>query len=103
MFVRISYMHPKEGQEGRLKDILQKLSAYYHDQPGYQGGYILNPYEHAEDPGRRWGRVGLWSSEDAAERAAQTEHSMALRSELARIVEEDTHYEFSFEGSPDKV
>jgi len=102
MFVRISYMHPKEGQEARLKDILQQLSAFYHDQKGYQGGYILNPYEGAADDVRRWGRVGLWASEDDAEHAAQTEHSMALRSELARIVEEDSHYEFSFEGSPDK-
>lgn len=39
MFVRISYMHPKEGQQARLQELLQKLSAYYRDQDGYEGGY----------------------------------------------------------------
>ncbi len=101
MFVRISYMHPKEGQEARLKDILQKLSAYYREQSGYEGGYILNPYSGAAAGDRRWGRVGFWESEDAAEHAAQAEHSMALRSELARIVAEDSHFEFTFEGTRD--
>lgn len=101
MFVRISYMHPKEGQEQRLKDVLQKLSTFYREQPGYLGGYILNPYEHAPQAEKRWGRVGVWESEDAAERAAQVEHTMALRSEIGRIVEEDSHNEFTFEGTPD--
>jgi len=101
MFVRISYMHPKEGQEARLQELLQKLSAYYREQGGYQGGYILNPYSGAQTQDRRWGRVGFWDSEDAAEHAAQTEHSMAMRSDLTRIVEEDSHYEFTFEGTPD--
>ncbi|MGE3961774.1 MAG: hypothetical protein AB7F65_08855 [Dehalococcoidia bacterium] len=103
MFVRVSYMHPKEGQEDRLKDILHKLSDHYHDQPGYEGGWILNPYAKAKAEDRRWGRVGLWATDDAAEHAAQTEHSMALRSELARIVVEDSHYELSFEGTADRV
>ncbi|MCK9493905.1 MAG: hypothetical protein M0R75_00225 [Dehalococcoidia bacterium] len=103
MFVRISYMHPKEGQEARLKEVLQKLSAFYREQNGYQGGYILNPYEGAESDDRRWGRVGFWETVDAAEHAAQAEHSMALRSDLGRLVEEETHYEFSFEGTPDNL
>lgn len=103
MFVRISYMHPKEGQEARLKDLLLKLSAYYREQSGYQGGYILYPYEHAQVKDRRWGRVGVWDTEDAAEHAAQAEHSLALRSELARIVVEDSHSELTFEGTPDNL
>ena len=103
MFIRISYMHPKEGQEARLKELLLKLSAYYREQSGYLGGYILNPYEGAAVDDRRWGRVGLWETEDSAEHAAQAEHSMALRSELTRAVVEDSHYEFSFEGTPDNL
>ena len=103
MFVRISYMHPKDGQEARLQELLKKLSTYYREQAGYQGGYLLNPYSDAEAQYRRWGRVGFWDSEDAAEHAAQAEHSMALRSELSRIVAEDSHFEFTFEGTPDNL
>lgn len=103
MFVRISYMHPKEGQEARLRELLQNLSDLYHAQPGYRGGYILNPYEGAEAEDRRWGRVGVWESEEAAEHAAQTAPSLAMRAELLRIVEEDTHLELTFEGTEDRV
>lgn len=103
MFVRVSHMHPKEGQEARLTELLKQLSAFYREQSGYQGGYILGPYEGAEPEDRRWGRVGLWESSHAAEHAAQQEHSMALRAELTRVVEEDSHFEYSFEGTPDNM
>jgi len=101
MFIRVSYMHPKAGNEDRLREILQGLSAFYRTQPGYLSGYLLEPYASATDAGKRFGRVGLWEDEHAAERAAQDAHSMALRSELARIVEEDSHRELTFEGRPD--
>jgi quinol monooxygenase YgiN len=101
MFIRVSYMHPKTGNEQRLREVLKDLSMFYRQQPGYLGGYILDPYASAADAGKRFGRVGLWEDEHAAERAAQQDHSMALRSELARIVEEDSHRELTFEGRPD--
>ena len=103
MFIRISYMHPKEGQEARLKEILRDLSDFYHQQPGYAGGYVLDPYEHAKAVDRRWGRIGIWETEEAAEHAAQQQHSMALRSELQRIVVEESHQELTFSGLPDKA
>ena len=49
----------------------------------------------------RHGRVGIWESEIAAQTAAQTEHSMALRAQLLRVIDEDTHLELSFQGTPD--
>jgi len=102
MFVRISYMHPKSGNEARVREILQELSSFYHSQPGYQSGYLLDPYEGARSAATRLGRVGIWDSEDAAEHAGQQEHSMALRAELTRIVEEDSHTELTFFGRPDQ-
>jgi heme-degrading monooxygenase HmoA len=102
MFVRVSHMKPKQGQQKRLIELLDKLSAYYHEQPGYISGYILSPYEGAGGDAMRWGRVGLWETVSGAEEAAQQEHAMALRAELTRIVEEDSHYELTFQGAPDK-
>lgn len=103
MFVRISYMHPKAGSEGRVSEILRDLSAFYHAQPGYQGGYLLAPYEAARGGAARYGRVGVWDSEEAAEHAGQQEHSLALRAELVRLVEEDSHTELTFDGQPDRT
>lgn len=101
MFVRVSHMNAKDGQETHLVEVLTKLSASYREQPGYLGGVILSPYPGATGDARRYGRVGTWETQDAAEDAAQQGHAMALRAELTRIVEEDSHYEFSFEAASD--
>ncbi|MEX1022274.1 MAG: hypothetical protein WD800_07565 [Dehalococcoidia bacterium] len=103
MFVRVSHMMPKQGQETRLTEVLQKLSAFYREQGGYLGGYVLSPYPGADAASSRFGRVGAWESQDHAEDAAQMEHAMALRAELTRIVDEDSHYEYSFNAQPDNI
>jgi hypothetical protein len=100
-YVRVSHMVPRAGQEAAVEDILRKLSAFYPAQPGYITGWILTPHEHTAT--RRLGRVGVWATEDDAERAAQASHALALRSELMRVVEEDSHQELSFQGEPDQA
>jgi hypothetical protein len=92
-------MVPKPGQERRLEELLEKLSNYYVAESGYVLGYRLQPYE--GDPHRRMGRFGVWATEEDAVRAAQTEHGMALRADLMRVIDEDTHVELSFIGQPD--
>ena len=67
---------------------------------GYITGYHLRP--HAGDPNRRMGRMGVWESEEHAVHAAQAEHALALRSELLRLVDEDSHEELSFIGEADR-
>lgn len=100
-FVRITYVVPRDGQAARVRETLAKLSEFYVTQPGYLGGYLLNPLPTAASPS--FGRIGLWQSVDAAEASAQTEHVMALRAELLRLVEEETHVEYTFVGEPDKA
>ena len=98
-YVRVSYMIPKAGQERRVEELLEKLSAYYTAESGYVLGYRLRPHE--GDPHRRMGRFGIWETEADAVRAAQTEHGMALRADLMRVIDEDTHVELSFIGERD--
>lgn len=99
-YVRISYMMPKAGQERRVEELLDKLSTFYVNEGGYVSGYRLRPHE--GDPNRRMGRFGVWESEEHAVHAAQTEHALALRSELLRVVDEDSHEELSFIGEQDR-
>ena len=99
-YVRISTMVPKAGEEARVEEILGKLSAFYVTEGGYITGYHLRP--HAGDPNQRMGRMGVWESEEHAVHAAQTEHALALRSELLRAVDEDSHEELSFIGDADR-
>jgi heme-degrading monooxygenase HmoA len=98
-FVRVTYVVPREGQVKRVSEQLKKLSDYYATQPGYIEGYLLNPHPMANPPAM--GRFGVWESDKAAEDAAQSQHAMALRAELLRLVDEDSHLELTFEGDRD--
>ncbi len=97
-YVRISHMRPKSGEEQRVGEILDKLSTFYSAEGGYVLGYRL---QHHEGDVTRLGRVGVWESEEHAVHAAQTEHALALRSQLLRLIDEDSHEELSFEGERD--
>ncbi len=95
-FVRVTYVVPRDGQAARVEEQLKKLSTYYATQPGHIDGYLLRPHPGA-DPAA-FGRFGVWDNHRSAESAAQAEHGMALRAELMRLVEEDSHLELTFEG-----
>jgi heme-degrading monooxygenase HmoA len=91
-YVRFSLMRPKNGEEARVRDLLDRLVEFYSQQPGYIDGYRLEPTE----ADGLLGRMGVWESEQDATRAAQTEYDLALRSQLNMSVAE--HTEHSFQG-----
>ena len=96
-YVRVSMMQARPGEEARVRDLLDRLIAYYAQQPGYLAGYRLEPTE----PGGYVGRIGVWQREEDAEHAAQTEHDMAIRSQLNMAVVDHTEYSFrGFATSP---
>ncbi len=92
-YVRFSLMRPKPGEDARARELIDTLIAYYKQQPGYISGLRLEPTESAG----LIGRMGLWASEADANAAAQQEHDLALRSQLAAVVTE--HTEHAFEGT----
>ncbi|MBM4414678.1 MAG: hypothetical protein FJ035_00055 [Chloroflexi bacterium] len=94
-YVRISFVRPLHGREDAVRSSIDKLVEYYGGQPGHLSGYRL---EHV-DGSLRFGRIGIWRSEEDANKAAQSEHDLALRSELNGLVEQGSHEEFSFEGT----
>ncbi len=98
-FVRISIVRAQRGQEQHARELIDSLVDYYARQPGHVAGYRL---EH-NDGSNRFGRIGIWEREEDAERAAVTERDLALRSELNRIVDEETHQEYSFDATGPSV
>lgn len=95
-YVRISFVRPRHGREAAVRSLIGQLVEYYGAQPGNIASYAL---AHT-DGSLRFGRVGIWQSEDDAERAAQSEHDLALRSELNAVIDDGSHEEYSFEGTP---
>src|SRR5439155_23774012 len=73
-YVRVSLMRARNGEEQRVHDLLDRLITYYAEQQGYVTGYRLEPTE----PEGYIGRIGVWESAEDADRAAQTEHDLAL-------------------------
>lgn len=89
LYVRLSLSKAKAGSEQEAAKIEDDLMSFFAQQPGYVWGYRILP----EEAGGRGGRLTLWQSNQDADRAAQTEHVLAQRSELLLLIEEDTHVE----------
>ena len=91
-YIRISLMTPKDGAEQQLAAIMDDLLAFYARQQGYLAGYKLL----SADEDEQIGRVTIWEDEDAADATAQMAHVLSKRSEIAPLIEEDSHQERSY-------
>jgi heme-degrading monooxygenase HmoA len=92
VYVRLSLVVPKPGQDSQVAEILDDLLNVYAAQPGYIEGYTLSP----QVRGGEVGRLSLWRAEDDAEATASNQHVMAQRAELLRLIESNSHVERSF-------
>lgn len=93
-YLRLSLARPIEGREAEIRRIVDDLLSHFSGEEGFVKGYRLS----ACDGGREAGRITLWKSEEAAERAATGEHVMALRSKILNATEEE-RVEMAFEAS----
>ncbi len=84
-YLRLSLARPLEGRDEEVRRLEEDLLSYYAAQEGFLSGYRLT----AREGHREVGRITLWESEEAAERAAATERVMVLRSKLLAVTEED--------------
>ncbi|MEX0786810.1 MAG: hypothetical protein WD939_09250 [Dehalococcoidia bacterium] len=91
-YVRLSLMNPNPGEDEKVSELLDDMLAYLPGCDGYVRGYKLT----SGDPQGRIGRLGVWRSEEDADRAANTQHVLSVRSELLLHIEEDSHIERSY-------
>jgi quinol monooxygenase YgiN len=90
-YVRLSLMTPSRGEEDHVVQLQRDLVRYFSSQPGYVEGYVLK----APDGSGQVGRIGVWESEAAADQAANSDHVMAVRSQLNQMITGE-HNERSF-------
>lgn len=91
-YVRLSLMNPKPGKDKLVAGLMDNLLESFADQPGYVRGYALID----GDPQGRVGRITMWASEQEADRAANTQHVLTVRSEIMQLIEDDSHIERSY-------
>lgn len=90
-YVRISLMTPTRGREEEVKRLNQEISAFNRTHKGCQYSLVIT----ATDGSGELGRLTVWDSREAAERVANLQHSMSLRSQLHLAIEPG-HAERSF-------
>ena len=93
VYVRLSLARPRPGHETQVAKIDQDLMRFFAGQPGYLHGYRITG---GDSTGGRIGRLTLWRSDQDADRAAQTAHVLAVRSELLLLIEDEQHVEDSW-------
>lgn len=76
--VRTTVVRPLPGREQKVAELLDELGAYLAQQPGFVAAYELGDEEDKEIQGH----ISVWSSREAADRAASQVHTIALRARL---------------------
>ncbi|MGI8549614.1 MAG: hypothetical protein ACR2PL_02290, partial [Dehalococcoidia bacterium] len=81
-YVRLALMEPKPEHIAEVRSIHDDLLHYDKTLPGYLEGYLLE----AADGSGRLGRLIVWEHKDDADRAAQQQHTLTVRSALAPLI-----------------
>ncbi len=90
-YIRLSIAKPRRGEEKRLEELMRKLTTLTEDQEGCMQSYLLR----TSDDSGELARVAVYSDEASAERAANNQSVMALRSEM-HLITEPGHQERAF-------
>ena len=82
-YFRLTVARPRKGEESRLEELLRKLNDLSAGQEGCLESYVMKPRDNSGE----LARIAIYSSEAAAEGAANSQSFMALRSEIHLCVE----------------
>jgi quinol monooxygenase YgiN len=91
LYIRISMMMPEKGKREEVKRLNQEISAFNRGQEGCRDSFVIS----AADNSGELGRLSIWDSKEAAEAAANHQHSLSRRSELHLAIQPG-HAERSF-------
>lgn len=90
-YVRLSIATPRRGDEDRLAGIMQQLAEAAASHPGCLQSYVMRPHDESGEIAR----LAVYADEHAAESTANSEHMLALRSQM-HLLCEPGHVERAF-------
>ncbi len=90
-YIRISLMLPAKGKRAEVRRLNEEISAFNRTLEGCRESFLIT----AADNSGELGRLSIWESKEAAERSANRQHHMSLRSQLHLAIQEG-HAERSF-------
>lgn len=77
-YIRLSIVHPHRGEHDRVERIMRQLVEAAAAIEGCESSLLLKPHDESGDIAR----IAIYGEEAAADRAANSQHFLALRSEL---------------------
>lgn len=90
-YVRLSIVKPRPGQSAHIQEIMEKLNTYSRSQPGCTLSLLLKPHDNSGEIAR----MSIYDTEASAEHVANSDHFLALRSEM-HLASEPGHVERAF-------
>lgn len=76
--MRLTLARPRPDRRAEVRAHYQELVAHVMTLAGCIGGYVIESHDEAAEIGR----ISIWESAEAAHRAANDPHAMALHAEL---------------------
>ena len=77
-YIRLSIVHPHRGEHERVERIMRELAEAAAAIEGCENSFMLKPHDDSGDIAR----LAIYGDEAIADRAATSQHILALRSEL---------------------
>ena len=98
--LRMSVVRCREGCQAQVEKLFDQLDNHFATLPGYIIGFRFESEEHPEVG--EVGRLALWESRESMDKAAQHEHTLALRSQINLLLVSGEHEEhvYTVGGTP---
>ena len=98
--VRMSVVRCRDGCQVQVGELFDQLDSHLATFPGYIMGLYFVSEEHPKVG--EIGRLALWDSRESMDKAAQDEHTLALRSQINALLVSGEHEEhvYTVEGTP---
>lgn len=90
-YIRISIVTPRRGEEAATEEVMRKIVEVVARADGCIESYLLKPHDSSGEVAR----LSVYTDEASAEHTANSDHMLALRSEI-NILSDGNHVERAF-------
>ena len=91
-YVRLTLVRPRAGESERVEDFLRRLNGLTSAEDGCIDSYLLKP----QVDNSEIGRIVIYKDSTTADRVANSDPVMALRSQMDLYVDAHSHVERAF-------
>jgi quinol monooxygenase YgiN len=92
-YIRISIAKPSAGQDAAVEGLMRRVNDFVSAQDGCLSAQIMKPGDNSGEVAR----IAIYTDQDSAEKAANSQTVLSLRSEMHQLIEAG-HSERAFQA-----